>query len=108
MGVSRAAFELEKKVNAEQLEQRQSMEKNLVSMARDLEKLRAEQTNAENRARVHNSGVALYNGGYPVQDVTYATMPQQVYGDGYSMHPQVYPFRPWLDCFLVQLLILSL
>jgi myosin heavy subunit len=86
---ARAAFELEKKVNAEQLEQRQSMEKNLVSMARDLEKLRAEQTNAENRARVHNSGVALYNGGYPVQDVTYATMPQQVYGDGYSMHPQM-------------------
>ncbi len=59
MGVSRAAFELEKKVNAEQLEQRQSMEKNLVSMARDLEKLRAEQTNAENRARVHNSGTSV-------------------------------------------------
>jgi hypothetical protein len=59
MGVSRAAFELEKKVNAEQLEQRQSMEKNLVSMARDLEKLRAEQTNAENRARVHNSGTCV-------------------------------------------------
>ncbi len=31
------------------------MEKNLVSMARDLEKLRAEHTNAENRAH-HNSG----------------------------------------------------
>lgn len=53
-------------------------------------------------------GVALYNGGYPVQDVTYATMPQQVYGDGYSMHPQVYPFCPWPNCFLVQPLILSL
>jgi hypothetical protein len=63
------------------------MEKNLVSMARDLEKLRAEHTNAENRAH-HNSGVASYNGGYPVQDGTYGTMSQQGYGDGYSMHSQ--------------------
>lgn len=49
----RNAFEYEKKANAEQLEQRQAMEKNLVDMARDLEKLRAEATNAEKRARPH-------------------------------------------------------
>ncbi|CAM6011492.1 unnamed protein product [Sphagnum balticum] len=84
---ARAAFELEKKANSEQLEQRQAMEKNLVSMARDLEKLRAEHTNADNRAH-HNSGVASYNGGYSVQDGTYGTMSQQGYGDGYSMHSQ--------------------
>lgn len=53
MHVCRTAFEYEKKANAEQLEQRQAMEKNLVSMARDVEKLRAELTNAEKRQRLN-------------------------------------------------------
>lgn len=51
----RTAFELEKKVNAEQMEHRQAMEQNLSAMARDLEKLRTEAVNAEKRARA-NSG----------------------------------------------------
>jgi hypothetical protein len=54
--VCRTAFEYEKKANAEQLEQRQAMEKNLVSMARDVEKLRAELTNAEKRQRLNPVG----------------------------------------------------
>lgn len=53
----RNAFEYEKKANAEQLEQRQAMEKNLVDMARDLEKLRAEAMNAEKRARLHPGNI---------------------------------------------------
>lgn len=54
----RMAVDYEKKANAEQLEQRQAMEKNLVSMAREVEKLRAELTNAEKRARVNsNAGI---------------------------------------------------
>ncbi|XP_019054237.1 PREDICTED: protein FLX-like 3 [Nelumbo nucifera] len=48
---ARTAFEYEKKANEEQVEQKQAMEKNLVSMAREIEKLRAEHLNAEKRAR---------------------------------------------------------
>lgn len=51
---ARTAFEMEKKKNTELLEQRQLMEKNLVSMARDVEKLRAELVNAEKKARGSN------------------------------------------------------
>lgn len=48
--VFRRAYEYEKKANEEQIEQKQAMEKNLVSMAREIEKLRAEKLNIE-RAR---------------------------------------------------------
>nr|CAD1825245.1 unnamed protein product [Ananas comosus var. bracteatus] len=39
---TRTAHEYEMKASAEQMEQKQAMEKNLVSMAREIEKLRAE------------------------------------------------------------------
>lgn len=48
---SRAAIEHDKKGHAENYEHGQVMEKNLLSMARELEKLRAEMANAEKRAR---------------------------------------------------------
>jgi hypothetical protein len=47
----RNAFEYEKNANAELLEQRTVMEKNLVSMAREVEKLRAELTNSDKKYR---------------------------------------------------------
>lgn len=47
----RAAIEYEKKGYAENYEHGQVMEKKLISMARELEKLRAEIANAEKRAR---------------------------------------------------------
>lgn len=47
----RRAFEFEKKANEQQLEQKQAMEKNLISMAREIEKLRAEQLSSDRRAR---------------------------------------------------------
>lgn len=47
----RRVYELEKKENQELMEQNQAMEKNLVSMAREIERLRAEQMAAERRAR---------------------------------------------------------
>ena len=50
-GSCRTAFEFEKKANTELLEQRTAMEKNLVSMAREVEKLRAELTNVEKKSR---------------------------------------------------------
>lgn len=57
----RAAIEYEKKGYAENYEHGQAMEKKLISMARELEKLRAEIANAEKRARaaaaVANTGM---------------------------------------------------
>lgn len=47
----RRAYEYEKKANEEQVEQKQAMEKNLISMAREIEMLRAEQLNVERRTR---------------------------------------------------------
>ena len=46
---SRTMVDYEKKANIEFMEQRQSMEKNLVSMAREVEKLRAELASADGR-----------------------------------------------------------
>ena len=48
---NRTGYEYEQKAHAEQLEQRQAMEKNLVSMAREIEKLRAELMSWEKRTR---------------------------------------------------------
>ncbi|KAK9093896.1 hypothetical protein Scep_025365 [Stephania cephalantha] len=47
----RVAFEYEKSLNMEQVEQLHAMEKNLLSMAREVEKLHAEVLNADRRAR---------------------------------------------------------
>lgn len=75
---ARTAFEFEKKANTELLEQRGAMEKNLVSMAREVEKLRAELTNSEKKARA-----AGYGGGYG-PDSAYSSFPS--YGDAYGMN----------------------
>lgn len=48
---NRAAVEYEKKMQAQNLEQSQIMEKHVVSMAHEIEKLQAELADAENRAR---------------------------------------------------------
>ncbi|XP_020584764.1 protein FLX-like 3 [Phalaenopsis equestris] len=48
---ARTAYEYEKKANTDQLEQRQVLDKNLASMAREVEKLRAERLGVESRAR---------------------------------------------------------
>ncbi|XP_022715133.1 protein FLX-like 3 [Durio zibethinus] len=46
---ARTAIDFEKKANIELMEQRQAMEKNMVSMAREVEKLRAELANVDGR-----------------------------------------------------------
>jgi len=56
---ARRVIEYEKKANEELVGQNQAMEKNLVSMAREIEKLRAEQVGAERRAQVP-PGVSSY------------------------------------------------
>lgn len=48
---NRAAIEYERKMHATNLEQSQILEKNMISMAREIENLRAELVNAEECAR---------------------------------------------------------
>lgn len=73
---ARSAFEFEKKSNIELMEQRQAMEKNLVTMAREVEKLRADLASADRPwASGGPYGIKLSSpeGGYPA------------YGDAYGL-----------------------
>ncbi|XP_042495200.1 protein FLX-like 4 isoform X2 [Macadamia integrifolia] len=82
----RATFEYEKGLNIEKVEQMQAMERNLVSIAREVEKLRAEVLHVENRARAPNP----YGGMYGMQDPSHLHSLQgdSIYMDGYG-RPQV-------------------
>ncbi|XP_073108335.1 protein FLX-like 1 [Elaeis guineensis] len=83
----RAGIEYEKKGYAESYEQGQVMEKNLISMAREVEKLRAEVANAEKRARAAAAAgtqAAGYGGKYGNPDPSYGGNP---YPAGYGMNP---------------------
>ncbi|CAL5396566.1 unnamed protein product [Camellia sinensis] len=76
---TRRAFEYEKKANEEQVEQKQAMEKNLVSMAREIEKLRAEQMTVERGARgLGPGGYGMFSGS---PEMRYAG---SAYGDMYG------------------------
>ena len=68
MCVFRAAIEYEKKGYAENYEHGQVMEKKLIAMAREFEKLRAEMANAEKRAR---AAVSVGNPGMQSQRYVY-------------------------------------
>jgi len=76
---TRAALDYEKKANMELMEQRQSMEKNLVSMAREVEKLRAEFANADSRQ--WGAG-----GPYGMKFSSPDSIFPAPYGDGYGVH----------------------
>ncbi|XP_040989108.1 protein FLX-like 1 isoform X1 [Juglans microcarpa x Juglans regia] len=84
---AKSAIEYEKKGYADNYEHGQVMEKKLLSMARELEKLRAEIANAEKRARaaaaVGNPGTG-YNVNYGNPETGYAGNP---YPAGYGMNP---------------------
>ncbi|KAA8535445.1 hypothetical protein F0562_030448 [Nyssa sinensis] len=71
----RTTFEYEKGLNMEKVEQMQAMEKDLIGMAREVEKLRAEVLNAEKRARAPNP----YGGPYMNPDPLY---PHHMHGSG--------------------------
>ncbi|XVF02268.1 hypothetical protein REPUB_Repub04eG0161400 [Reevesia pubescens] len=58
---ARKAFEYEKKLNEQQAEEKKAMERNLISMACEIEKLRAKQMNAERRAQ-GLGGYGMMNG----------------------------------------------
>ncbi|EOY13542.1 Gb:AAD10662.1, putative isoform 3, partial [Theobroma cacao] len=84
---ARAAIEYEKKGYAENYEHGQVMEKKLISMARELEKLRAEIANAEKRTRAaggSNPAVAGYNANYGNPEAGYTG---NTYPVNYGMNP---------------------
>ncbi|KAK8961364.1 hypothetical protein KSP40_PGU019703 [Platanthera guangdongensis] len=76
---ARTAIEYEKKGNAELLEQRLAMEKNLVSMAREVEKLRADLANSEGRSWGVGGAYGMKHGS---PEAPFATS----YGEGYNLH----------------------
>ncbi|KAJ8647622.1 hypothetical protein MRB53_000645 [Persea americana] len=85
----RAAVEYEKKARADNLEQSEAMEKSMISMAQEIEKLRVELANAEKRARAAAAAAAAANPG-PMDSGTYGD-PEVGYGgssyvDAYSMY----------------------
>ncbi|KAL6972726.1 hypothetical protein U1Q18_026899 [Sarracenia purpurea var. burkii] len=78
---ARTAIDYEKKANIELMEQRQAMENNLVSMAHEVEKLRAERASADGRSWASSGGpygmkFSSPERGFPAP-----------YGDGYGAHP---------------------
>ncbi|KAJ7943166.1 Protein FLX-like [Quillaja saponaria] len=77
---ARRAYEYEKKANEEELEQKQVMEKNLISMAREIEQLRtAERLNSERRRGLGGGG------GYGMLNRSpEMRYPSAAYGDGYG------------------------
>ncbi|XP_062189373.1 protein FLX-like 1 [Phragmites australis] len=80
----RSGIELEKKGYAESYEQGQEMQKNLISVASEVEKLRAEVANAEKRSRAAvSAGNQGYVGSYGNPKANFATNP---YNAGYSMN----------------------
>ncbi|CAN6449663.1 unnamed protein product [Victoria cruziana] len=81
----RTAFEYEKSLNIEKVEQMRAMEKNLVSLAREAEKLRADVLNAEQRSYAPNIYGGMYGGSVP----TYAPNQGSGYVEGYG-RPQVH------------------
>lgn len=78
----RRDFEIKKKANEEQLVQKEAMEKNLVSMAREIEKLRAEQLSAERRPRGLGAGGYGMLSGSPEMRYPGGSAYSDVYGAG--------------------------
>ncbi|EYU29977.1 hypothetical protein ABFS82_05G032900 [Erythranthe guttata] len=76
---ARRIFEYEKKGNEELVEQNRAMEKNLISMAREIEQLRAEQASADRRA--------IGARGYGMMDGSPETRYPGPYGDVYGAGP---------------------
>ncbi|OIT06696.1 PREDICTED: protein FLX-like 3 isoform X2 [Nicotiana attenuata] len=76
---ARSATDYEKKAKIELMDQRQAMETNLVSMAREVEKLRAELFNSDGRAWTAGGSYGMKYGRHD------ATFPAP-HGEGYGVH----------------------
>ncbi|XP_072979618.1 protein FLX-like 3 [Typha angustifolia] len=82
----RTMIEYEKKASSDQMEQRQVMEKNLGSMARELEKLRAELENRARRPAPGSYGMLKPNPEMGLPDAP---------SDGYGAEKGLYSRCPW-------------
>ncbi|KAJ1292990.1 hypothetical protein BS78_01G033500 [Paspalum vaginatum] len=92
----RAAVDFEKKAHSDNLEQSKAMEKNMIAVASEIERLRGELANVEKGATTVNPAAAVANSGYAAaygnSEATYTTMygnPEatyaaQSYQDAYS------------------------
>lgn len=78
----RSTFEHEKRKNTEKVAQLEDMEKDLVRMARDVEKLRADVLNADKIPHAPN----VYGGPYMTPE-SYPPPPRGGYVDGYGIPP---------------------
>ncbi|KAJ7530378.1 hypothetical protein O6H91_14G001900 [Diphasiastrum complanatum] len=78
---ARTAFDYEKKAITDQVEQRQAMEKNLVSMAREVEKLRAELTISDKRAHAGGNLGGAFSGAYTASELGLSSL-----SDPYGLH----------------------
>jgi hypothetical protein len=61
--VGRAAVEFEKKAHADNLQQSKAMEKNMIAVASEIEKLRGDLVNAEKRSTAVTTAPAVANPG---------------------------------------------
>ncbi|WVZ61037.1 hypothetical protein U9M48_010971 [Paspalum notatum var. saurae] len=92
----KAAVDFEKKAHSDNLEQSKAMEKNMIAVASEIERLRGELANVEKGATTVNPAAAVANSGYAAaygnSEATYTTMygnPEatyaaQSYQDAYS------------------------
>ncbi|CAM0877303.1 unnamed protein product [Alopecurus aequalis] len=87
----RAAVEFEKKAHADNLQQSKAMEKNMIAVASEIEKLRGDLVNAEKRATAVTTAAAVANPGYAApygsSEVTYAATygnPEAAYAAAYG------------------------
>ncbi|KAJ4790623.1 FLX-like protein [Rhynchospora pubera] len=91
----RSTFEYEKGTNIRQVEQMQGMEKNLMSMAKEVEKLRADIANAEKRIQQATQNTQYQNPApmYHQPSATYQQPPVQAvaYGSQGYGQPVAYP-----------------
>uniref|UniRef100_A0A7C9EXV6 Protein FLC EXPRESSOR n=1 Tax=Opuntia streptacantha TaxID=393608 RepID=A0A7C9EXV6_OPUST len=85
----RAAIEFEKKTQEANLEHRRAMERNMMTMQREIDRLMAELANAEKRARAAAAAAANPSSG-PVYMGNYGS-PDMVYGGG--SYPVQYPMH---------------
>ncbi|KAL3624134.1 hypothetical protein CASFOL_032950 [Castilleja foliolosa] len=89
---SRATYEYEKKLYSDHLESLQVMEKNYMTMSREVEKLRAELTNStsfdpQTGFGVPYAGSAVYNEGVPVRNYSSGQNPYGIPQQGHGPHP---------------------
>ncbi|KAL6638133.1 hypothetical protein ACP70R_025705 [Stipagrostis hirtigluma subsp. patula] len=90
----RAAVDFEKKAHADNLEQSKAMEKNMIAVASEIEKLRGELANAEKQAPAGTTAAPVANLGYAA---TYGN-PEATYTATYG-NPEAYSAHSYPDAY---------